>query len=72
MVIDFGHMKVVGRKVKAEKGSDMVFTFKGSPQAMAVALVKKHGKQEALRVVKALDTEDVFWKRTLAVLEKNA
>lgn len=70
MVIDFGHMKVVGRRVKADKGFEMSFTFKGSPQNMAKALVTKHGKQEALRVVKALNTDDVFWKRTLALLEK--
>jgi hypothetical protein len=67
MILSVGHGKMVGITTKTSSGVETAFHFKGSPQVMAEALVKRHGKVDALRVAKAV-TPDAFWLKVVKAL----
>lgn len=60
MVIDFGHIKAIGKTVKTAKGVDTKFHLKGNPQNLANKMVKMHGKEKAIQIVKGMP-QDSFW-----------
>lgn len=74
ILVNVGHGKVVAKesRMKVDGRLSLVtdLTFKGNPQTLAKSMAKMHGRENALLIVKKLQSKEVFWQQVERALTK--